>query len=166
MCTWKRTLWVLFLDGFAFFFFFFSGPHSWHMEVSQARGSNQSCSCWPTYTTATAMWDPSWVCDLHHSSWQHWILNPLSEARDQTCILVDTSWVPYCWATVRTSPFLDERMMMWHASGLAPSKRMWEGLKLLIMSRRGSKSSGLGRGKRSLLMDWPGPCWAVMIHSA
>ena len=48
------------------------------------------------YTTATATWDPSHVCDLHHSSRQHWILNPLSEARDQTCILMDTSQVCYC----------------------------------------------------------------------
>ena len=39
----------------------------------------------------TAMWDPSHVCDLHHSSWQPWILNPLSDARNQTHILVDTS---------------------------------------------------------------------------
>ena len=31
---------------------------------------------------AAAAWDLSHVCDLHHSSWQHWILNPLSEARD------------------------------------------------------------------------------------
>ena len=30
------------------------------------------------------MQDPSWVCDLHHSSCQHWTLNPLSEARDGT----------------------------------------------------------------------------------
>ena len=36
---------------------------------------------------ATAMPDPSHVCDLHQSSWQRQILNPLSEARDQTCIL-------------------------------------------------------------------------------
>jgi len=34
------------------------------------------------YTTATAMQDLSLVCDLHHSSWQPQILNPLSKARD------------------------------------------------------------------------------------
>ena len=33
--------------------------------------------------------DPSRVCDLHHGSRQRWILNPLSEARDQTRVLVD-----------------------------------------------------------------------------
>ena len=34
------------------------------------------------YTTATAMWDPSHVYHLHHSTQQCWILNPLSKARD------------------------------------------------------------------------------------
>ena len=42
------------------------------------------------YTTATATGNPSHVCNLHHSSWQHWILNPPREARDQTHILMDT----------------------------------------------------------------------------
>ena len=52
----------------------------------------------PDYTTATATWGPSCVCNLHHSSQQCWIINPLSEARDRTCILIDTSWVlnPLC----------------------------------------------------------------------
>ena len=45
------------------------------------------------YTTATAVPDLSCVCDLHHSSWQHQILNPLGENRDWTCILMDTSRV-------------------------------------------------------------------------
>ena len=49
----------------------------------------------PANTTATATQDPRQVCDLHHSSRQHGILNPLSEARDQTCILMNTSWVHY-----------------------------------------------------------------------
>ena len=47
------------------------------------------------YTTATATPDPSRVCDLHHSSWQHWVLDPLSKARDQTHILMDTSWIGF-----------------------------------------------------------------------
>ena len=47
----------------------------------------------PAYATATAMPDPSRICDLHHSSQQCWILNPLSKARDQTCILMDTSQI-------------------------------------------------------------------------
>ena len=33
------------------------------------------------------------VCDQYHSSQQLWILNPLSEARDRTCILMDTNRV-------------------------------------------------------------------------
>lgn len=46
------------------------------------------------HTTATAIQDPSLICDLHHSSWQLWILNPLSKTKDGTCILMDTGRVP------------------------------------------------------------------------
>ena len=49
----------------------------------------------PAYSTAIATWDLSRVCDLHHSSRQHQILNPLSEARDQTYVLMDTSQIPF-----------------------------------------------------------------------
>ena len=44
----------------------------------------------PAYATATAMWDLSCICDLHHSSWQPQVLNPLTEARDGTYVLMDT----------------------------------------------------------------------------
>ena len=43
----------------------------------------------PADTTATATWDPSQVCALHLGSWQHQILNPRSEASDQTHVLLD-----------------------------------------------------------------------------
>ena len=47
----------------------------------------------PTYATATP--DLSHICNLLHSLRQCWILNPLSETRDQTCTFTDTvlgSW--------------------------------------------------------------------------
>ena len=48
------------------------------------------------YTKATATPDPSHICDLHPSSWQRQILNPLSEARDRICLLMDPSPVRFC----------------------------------------------------------------------
>ena len=36
------------------------------------------------YATATATQDPGHVCNLHHSSRQRRILNPLRKARNQT----------------------------------------------------------------------------------
>ena len=51
----------------------------------------------PAYATTTTTQDPSPVWDLHHSSWQCWILNPLHEARDQTCILMVTSQIRFQW---------------------------------------------------------------------
>ena len=47
----------------------------------------------PAYATATATPDTSRICNLCHSFQQHSILNPLSGARDQTPILMDTGWV-------------------------------------------------------------------------
>ena len=56
----------------------------------------------PAYTSATAMPDTGSICDLHHSSWQLQILNPLSETRDQTCILMDTGQIHFHWAMTGT----------------------------------------------------------------
>ena len=52
----------------------------WYMEVPRLGVESELLPL--IYTTATAKWDPSRVCDLNHSSWQRWILHPLSEARD------------------------------------------------------------------------------------
>ena len=56
----------------------------------------------PAYATATSMRDPSHVCNIHHSSWQHWIPDPLSEARDRTHILRDTSRINFLCITMGT----------------------------------------------------------------
>ena len=71
----------------------FFEPHLPHMEVPRL-GVNSELQL-PAYTTATAMQDPSHICDLHHGSRQPWILNPLSEARDRTRVFMDTSQVRY-----------------------------------------------------------------------
>ena len=47
------------------------------------------------YTTATATQDLSRSFDLHYSLWQYQILNPLSKARDGTCIFMDASQVRF-----------------------------------------------------------------------
>ena len=49
----------------------------------------------PAYTTATAIWDLSHICDLHHSSWQRRIPKPLSKAGARTCILMDASQIHF-----------------------------------------------------------------------
>ena len=71
------------------FFFCFLGPHLQHMEVP--RLGVESELQLPAYTTATAMQDPRRLCYLHHSSRQCQVLNPPSEAKDRTCVLMDAS---------------------------------------------------------------------------
>ena len=54
------------------------------------------------YTTATVTSELSHVCNLHHSSRQCQILNPLSKARDQTRNLVIPSQIHFHCATKGT----------------------------------------------------------------
>ena len=77
------------------------GLRLWHVEVH--RLGIESELQLPAYTTATATPDLSRVCNLHHSSWQCQILNPLSKARDRTFILMDSCWVCYHWAMLGIS---------------------------------------------------------------
>ena len=49
----------------------------------------------PAHATATATQDPSRVCNLHHSSRQRRIPNPLSNARDRTRNLMVPSRIRY-----------------------------------------------------------------------
>ena len=69
-------------QGCLFFFFFFLRAACMAYGGCQARGLIGATAA--GLATATAMQHPSCTCNLHHSSWQRRILNPLSEARDQT----------------------------------------------------------------------------------
>jgi len=93
--------------GFLFCFFFFLpfvflGLYPWHIEVPRL-GVKLKLQLL-TYTTATAMWSLSYICKLHHSSQQCRILNPLSKARDWTCILMDAGQIHFHWAMTRMPP--------------------------------------------------------------
>ena len=71
----------LFIYLFIYLFAFLM-PHPWYMEVPRLEVELELQL--PAYATVTATQDPSRVYELHHSSQQRQILNPLSEARDQT----------------------------------------------------------------------------------
>jgi len=74
------------------FFWSFLGLHPQHMEVPRLGVESELQLL--AYTTAMATWDPSRVCNPHHSSQWCQIPNLLSEARDQIPILMDNRFVP------------------------------------------------------------------------
>ena len=74
-----------------FFFFSFLGPHLQHMEVP--RPGVESELQLPAYPTAIATATTKSEPRLQPIPK---LLNPMSKARDQSCILMDTSWVCYC----------------------------------------------------------------------
>ena len=82
----------IFFIFFIFYFYFFLGLHLQHVAVSSLgiKSEPQQRGIWPS------------MQPIYHSSQQCQILNSLSEARDQTHILMDTSWICYCWARMGT----------------------------------------------------------------
>ena len=79
-------LFILFIYLFILVFLPFLGPLPQHMEVSRLGVESELKP--PAYARAIATQDPNRVCNLHHSSRHHWILNPLSKAKDRTCNLM------------------------------------------------------------------------------
>ena len=70
------------------------------MEVPRL-GLDQSCSHLPTPQPQKCR-----ICrifDLHHSSQQWQIFNPLSEDKDRTCILMDAGLIGFHWANYGNS---------------------------------------------------------------
>ena len=92
------TAWLLFF----FFFSFFLGPNLQHLEVPRLGVEPELQLPAMATATAIAMPDPSNICNLYLQLTVMPIVKLLSEARDQTCILMDTIWVCYCWITMGT----------------------------------------------------------------
>ena len=90
--------------SFFFFFFFFLGPQWRHMEIPGCMGQIGAAAASLSHSHSHTGSEPSHIFNLHSSLWQCWILNPLSEARDQTCNLMDTSRVLNLQSHNRKSP--------------------------------------------------------------
>ena len=88
----QLTVCQFLLHSFFFFFFLFRAPPMAYGS-SQARGLIRA-TCAGLYYSHNNVYMSS-ICDLHHSSQQRWILNALSEARDQTCIFMDASQIHF-----------------------------------------------------------------------
>ena len=74
----ELQLLVLMNNQFFFFFFFRDA----HVANGNSQAGVESELQLPAYAAVTAMQDPSHVCHLYYSSWQHQNLNPLSKASD------------------------------------------------------------------------------------
>ena len=116
------TTWTHLVFVFVFVFPFFKTELTAY-GGSQARGPIRATLL--AYTTATATWDPSRVCNLHHGSWQCQILNPLRPGIEPT-----TSWFlvgfvsaaprrefhlifeTSLWDHIILSPFLQTEMLL------------------------------------------------------
>ena len=86
---------------FIFFFLFlafFSATFTAYGS-SQARGRIRAVAAGHSHSNARC---EARICDLHHSSQQCWILNPLRETRDWTCILMSTTRIRLHWAMMGT----------------------------------------------------------------
>ena len=63
-----------------------------HVEVPRLRVESELHLLVYATATATATLHLSHICVLHHSSWQHRILNPLSKARDRFLVRFINHW--------------------------------------------------------------------------
>ena len=100
----KNKLAINYLLTLTFFFFllFRAPPAAYGGSQTGVESELQL----PAYATAAATSDLSRVCDLHHSSWQRQILNPLNEIGDRTLNLTVPSRIHFCCITMGTAPIL------------------------------------------------------------
>ena len=79
-----------------YFCFFWGKPTAY--GGFQARGLIGATAASLRHSHSNARSKPC-LWPTHHSSQQHWILNPLSEARDWTCNRMVPSLIQFCCAT-------------------------------------------------------------------
>ena len=80
------------LGSVLFFYIFFRAAGAAYGS-SQARGQIRATAAGLHHSHNNA--GLSHIYNLHHSSQQCWILNPLSEARDQIHMLMDTAQIRF-----------------------------------------------------------------------
>ena len=83
------AIYLIYLFIYSFLSFVFLGLLPLHMEVPRLGVQLELYLL--AYARAAATWGLSHVCNLDHRSQQRQILNPLSEARDQTRNLIVTT---------------------------------------------------------------------------
>ena len=133
-------------------FFHFSGPHVWHIKLPRLEVESELQLL--AYTTATAMLDLSHVCNLHHSSRPHQILNPLSEAMDLTISSWDTSWVCYSLSHNGNSRIHSFFLNSVHLANIHSVLTMWQAL-CWILYILWQVKKGTGTTLRELsLLSW------------
>ena len=92
------TTWKSFALSLFFFFFFWATSAAY--GGSQARGGIRVVAAGLRQSHSNT--GPKPHLRLHHSSRQCLIPNPVSEARDRTCILMGTRWIHFLCATMGT----------------------------------------------------------------
>ena len=128
--------------------FFFLGLHPWYMEVSRL-GVELGLQLL-AYTTTTVMWDLSHICSRPRQ-----IPDPLSEARDRTRILMDTTQIRFRCAIVGTpyGPILN----MAQPNSLACDLGVWADVRRSLLHK--------SRGRISS-QHWPQMLFAFPLHPA
>ena len=131
-------IWICVLN----FFFCFSGLHLRPMKVPRLRG--------PIGATAAGLCHSQSNSGSKQHLWatpqltqQHQIPNPLSEARDQTCMLMETSQIHFCYSVMGTpcskmfwglsssieAPSFWGAICLWHVRvsgpGIEPKPQQW-----------------------------------------
>ena len=99
----RRTSFLYSIFYYSLLFFpHFLRPHPMACGGSQARGQIGVIAAGLHHSHSNSGSEQS-LHDLHHTSWQCQILNPLSKAGDGTLVLMDTGWICFHRATMGTS---------------------------------------------------------------